>query len=346
MTTVHRAAGSAFSAGVLLLAFAPLGGCGGAGRALQAGDSSAGSGGAGAASGGSGATGGVPGGGSGGGAATGGVGAAGGGAGTAGAGGGGGSGGLTGGSGGAPDGGGGAGGAAGTGGSSGRDGGASCGCGAFAQYRSCCGDRCVNLQNDPLNCGMCGNRCPADKPFCDGGSCQQPPCNLKSCGPGTCCGASCCQANQICCSFQGPVGGVVGCYTPTAEQPTCPPGCAPLCISDRNLKRSVEPVDPQEVLAKLSRLPISSWTYLSESDGVRHMGPMAQDFKQAFGLGDTDRAYYPVDAHGVAFAAIQALKQVAEQQRLRIDHLEREKRALERRLRVLETDRGGISARH
>ena len=139
--------------------------------------------------------------------------------------------------------------------------------------------------------------------------------------------------------MEGPVSSVIGCFTPTAELPSCPQGCAPLCISDRNLKRSVEPVDPQEVLAKLSQLPISRWSYRSDSDSVRHMGPMAQDFKQAFGLGDTDRGYYSVDAHGVAFAAIQALQQVAEKQQRRIERLEREKRAFERRLRALETDR-------
>jgi hypothetical protein len=109
-----------------------------------------------------------------------------------------------------------------------------------------------------------------------------------------------------------------------------------LCVSDRNLKSAIEPVDPQDVLTKLGQLPISRWRYRTEDDGVRHMGPMAQDFKQTFGLGDTDRAYHAVDAHGVAFAAIQALKEIAEQQQRRIDRLEREKRALERRLRALE----------
>ncbi len=47
------------------------------------------------------------------------------------------------------------------------------------------------------------------------------------------------------------------------------------------------------------------------------MGPMDQDFKAAFGLGDTDRGYYTVDANGVAFAAIQALKAVSDEQQLR-----------------------------
>jgi hypothetical protein len=230
----------------------------------------------------------------------------------------------------------GTGGKAGSGGSAGGDGG-TCDCGAFAQYRSCCGDRCVNVQNDPLNCGACGNRCPAEKPFCGAGTCQTPPCSGGSCDAGgQCCGSNCCQTGQICCSIEGPVGGINSCYTPTADQPSCPAGCAPLCISDRNLKRSIQPVDPHEVLDKLGHLPISSWSYRADPDSVRHMGPMAQDFKAAFGLGDTDRAYHAIDAHGVAFAAIQALQQMIAEQQRHIDGLEHDKRALERRLRALE----------
>jgi hypothetical protein len=37
-----------------------------------------------------------------------------------------------------------------------------------------------------------------------------------------------------------------------------------------------------------------------------HLGPMAQDFYAVFGLGSTDRAYDPIDAHGVELAAIKA----------------------------------------
>jgi hypothetical protein len=246
----------------------------------------------------------------------------------------GGSGGATGGSGGAT---GGSGGSTGGSGGAGADAGASCDCGAFAGYRMCCGGRCVNPQNDPTNCGGCGNRCQNDKPLCEGGTCKVPPCTASACTGGQCCGNMCCGAGQICCSVEGPLSGILGCHTPTADQPTCAPGCAPLCISDRNLKQPVGPVDPQEVLARLSRLPISRWRYRTEADGVQHLGPMAQDFKQAFGLGESDRTYNAVDAHGVAFAAIQALQRLAEEQQRRIEKLEREKRALERRLRTLET---------
>jgi hypothetical protein len=55
---------------------------------------------------------------------------------------------------------------------------------------------------------------------------------------------------------------------------------------------------------------------------------MAQDFYSAFGLGDTDRGYYSVDAHGVAFAAIKALAQQMQEQSARIERLERENREL------------------
>jgi hypothetical protein len=51
---------------------------------------------------------------------------------------------------------------------------------------------------------------------------------------------------------------------------------------------------------------------------------MAQDFKSAFGLGDSDRTYSPIDAHGVALAAIQALYERIKEQDARLDRLARE----------------------
>ena len=88
----------------------------------------------------------------------------------------------------------------------------------------------------------------------------------------------------------------------------------PLCVSDRNQKKNIQPADPAAILDKVGRLPISVWTYRNEPDDVRHLGPMAQDFRASFGLGDDDRTYFAVDAQGVALAAIQALH--AEVQRL------------------------------
>ena len=77
--------------------------------------------------------------------------------------------------------------------------------------------------------------------------------------------------------------------------------------SDRHGKDNVIPVDPREVLDRLVRVPIATWNYVSQAPEVRHMGPMAQDLHEAFGLGESDRHISTVDADGVALAAIQGL---------------------------------------
>ena len=99
-------------------------------------------------------------------------------------------------------------------------------------------------------------------------------------------------------------------------------------MSDRNLKRDIGPVDEQAVLETLANLPVSTWSYKSDDPAVRHLGPMAQDFYSAFGLGDTDRAYNSIDAHGVAMAAIKALYERSLAQDARIERLERENHRL------------------
>jgi len=53
-------------------------------------------------------------------------------------------------------------------------------------------------------------------------------------------------------------------------------------------------------------LPIERWSYKSER-GVRHVGPMAQDFYAAFRVGEDDKHITSIDEDGVALAAIKAL---------------------------------------
>ena len=103
--------------------------------------------------------------------------------------------------------------------------------------------------------------------------------------------------------------------------------------SDRNVKKEVEAANVGEVLARLRELPISTWTYVTEPSGVRHLGPMAQDFRASFGLGNDDRSYQAVDGHGVAMAAIQALDRLVQEQQRRIDALDRKNEELGRLLR-------------
>jgi hypothetical protein len=76
--------------------------------------------------------------------------------------------------------------------------------------------------------------------------------------------------------------------------------------SDREAKQQITPVDPEAVLAKVAQLPLSEWSFKS-APTTRHLGPMAQDFRAAFGLGPDDRHIATVDADGVALAAIQGL---------------------------------------
>jgi hypothetical protein len=126
-------------------------------------------------------------------------------------------------------------------------------------------------------------------------------CKPKAPPPGVCAdeGESC--TNTKCCDGLYCCSGVP---VPAGAE-YCTPGACP--ISDRNRKHAIVPVNPDEVLARLSKLPVATWTYNFEGDGVRHMGPMAQDFASAFGLGSTDRRIFTIDADGVALASIQAL---------------------------------------
>jgi hypothetical protein len=88
--------------------------------------------------------------------------------------------------------------------------------------------------------------------------------------------------------------------------------------SDRNLKENFQPADPASVLAKVTALPIQQWNYKSQP-ADKHLGPVAQDFHDAFGLGSDDKHIATVDADGVALAAIQGLNQKLETELKRRD---------------------------
>jgi len=102
--------------------------------------------------------------------------------------------------------------------------------------------------------------------------------------------------------------------------------------SDRNAKENFEPVDSKEILERVTKLPLASWSYRSESNSVRHLGPVAQDFHAAFGLGADDKHIAGLDSSGVALAAIQGLSQELKAKQTEIDQLKQRLEALERRL--------------
>jgi hypothetical protein len=104
--------------------------------------------------------------------------------------------------------------------------------------------------------------------------------------------------------------------------------------SDRNLKQNFEPIDPGDVLSKVAALPITRWSY-KDDPTVPHMGPVAQDFREAFGLGRDEKTIAGVDSGGVALAAIQGLNkkvdELLKQQKEQIEALKAEIAAMKSR---------------
>ena len=99
--------------------------------------------------------------------------------------------------------------------------------------------------------------------------------------------------------------------------------------SDRNLKEGITGTDGVETLSKLVSLPIATWNYKSDPQAITHMGPMAQDFHAAFGLGVDDKHIATLDFTGVAFSAIQGLYQVVQEKDAQINELNSRMQRLE-----------------
>lgn len=102
--------------------------------------------------------------------------------------------------------------------------------------------------------------------------------------------------------------------------------------SDKNLKDGFATVDVQTILEKVASLPLSSWHYTSEGASATHLGPTAQDFRAAFGLGYNDTSIATVDADGVALASIQALHAALKQQTTAVAQLTTENQSLKQQL--------------
>jgi hypothetical protein len=110
--------------------------------------------------------------------------------------------------------------------------------------------------------------------------------------------------------------------------------------SARAKKTDIEPFDPEDALNGVADLSIRSWR-LAESDDGQHVGPMADEFNDAFDVGG-EESIATVDADGVALAAIQALAAQADRREKRIAELEAENEHLRERLATIE-DRLGES---
>ena len=103
-------------------------------------------------------------------------------------------------------------------------------------------------------------------------------------------------------------GGTTGFPEPAAGVFLAPGSSTWSTLSDRAAKKNIVAVDGEAVLSAVARMPVFRWSYNTQADGIRHMGPMAQDFRAAFGLGVGDTTIDTVDADGVSLAAVQALE--------------------------------------
>ncbi|MFE6862344.1 tail fiber domain-containing protein [Nocardia sp. NPDC057668] len=88
------------------------------------------------------------------------------------------------------------------------------------------------------------------------------------------------------------------------RRPRCADAVAQVAVADA--------VNGYDILAKVVDLPISTWRYEWEPQQVNHLGPMAQDWMAAFGLGDDEKVIYGVDAVGVLLVCVQALQRDVE----------------------------------
>jgi len=102
------------------------------------------------------------------------------------------------------------------------------------------------------------------------------------------------------------------------------------CTSDRNAKTNFAMVDARQVLLKVSGLPIQTWSF-KDNTAIRHMGPMAQDFHTAFGLGQDDKTISTIDLDGVALASIQGLYHLLQEKDAEIAVLEKQVATLQSR---------------
>ncbi|HEX2202225.1 MAG TPA: tail fiber domain-containing protein [Longimicrobium sp.] len=107
-------------------------------------------------------------------------------------------------------------------------------------------------------------------------------------------------------------------------------------VSDRNRKENFLALDGEDVLARLRAVPVTTWNYRTQERSIRHMGPMAQDFHAAFGLGESDLLINSIDIDGVSLAGVKALDARTTTQQAEIEALRAENAELRARLERIE----------
>ncbi|HEX8473041.1 MAG TPA: tail fiber domain-containing protein, partial [Pyrinomonadaceae bacterium] len=139
--------------------------------------------------------------------------------------------------------------------------------------------------------------------------------------------------------FRTNLGGTTGCNLPAGSGVFN-------CTSSRSTKENFKLTNGEDILARLRKVPVSTWNYITEGQQVRHMGPMAEDFYQAFGLGTNNISIGVQDLAGVSLAAVKALEQrttelqektaEVDQLRAEVNQLRSANASMEQRLAAIE----------
>jgi hypothetical protein len=110
-------------------------------------------------------------------------------------------------------------------------------------------------------------------------------------------------------------------------------------LSDSNAKTDIQTVDHRQTLARLASLPVSRWRY--KHDPTReYIGPMAQDFHEAFGLGNDNRYITTLDTDGVTLSAIKGLVEELHEQDEALSAREQQIEDLEKQVKALRAQVG------
>ena len=153
-------------------------------------------------------------------------------------------------------------------------------------------------------------------------------------------------ANQFRVRATGGVQFVLGVYGSGNPTWTCSvsSGNSWSCSSDRALKENLVLADGRAVLAQLAGMPLYYWNAKGADPASRHLGPMAQDFFAAFGVGTDDTSIATIDLDGVALAAIQGLFQHIQDLERAQAGLEGQNRELQQELAALQQQLAALAA--
>jgi hypothetical protein len=117
-------------------------------------------------------------------------------------------------------------------------------------------------------------------------------------------------------------------------------GSAWVVICDSTKKRNIRLADTKAILEKVGTLPIKQWSYKSQDPSIEHIGPMAQDFWNAFHLGEDSLGISTIDPDGIALAAIQELHKENQQLKKELTQLNEQVESLSAQLgnlKIVET---------